>query len=78
MGNLKPFVDLFHVMMNDQSSVPPPRPPYPWNSSIGMAKHIPERTLKKRKKDKDLFEYAIPLEVFSFETEPVSSSVEKP
>lgn len=78
MGNLKPFVDLFHVMMNDQSSIPPPRPPYPWNSSIGMAKHIPERTLKKRKKDKDLFEYAIPLEVFSFETEPVSSSVEKP
>lgn len=66
-GDFKPFVDLFHAMMNDQSSIPPPRPPYPWNNPIASMKLTPERTLKKRKKDKELFDYPLPLRAFSFE-----------
>ncbi|MBI5274681.1 MAG: hypothetical protein HY860_06495 [Chlamydiales bacterium] len=63
MGTAGALINIFGELLNDQSSIPPPKKPYPWKE-VAMADHRIIKKERTRKKDKEIFNYSIPIPNF--------------
>ena len=70
LGVFGGILDVVQGAVDDQSDVPPPKQPYPWGNQIssrGEVGEIPiKHKTKRRKKAREIFDYSLPVETFTF------------
>lgn len=66
-GDFGGVIDIFGSIINDQSSVPPPKKPFPWGeiSYTCPPTKIKAKKHKKRAPAKELYQYSLPFDPFN-------------